>query len=248
MYSITELARVSGVTTRTLRYYDEINLLTPSYTNQAGYRYYGKFELSVLQHILFLKELDLSLTDIRKIIHDDSQHTIPLFEAHYQQLLKKKERLNNIIFLMEQTLLEKKGDIMMTDLEKFDAFKQELVTNNDKQYGEKLNELYQKEHLDMSKHAMLSMSEDTYTHFIFLEKQLLDNLIPDVSVPSHTSETIFNLHREWLTIAWGFYQSDMHLGLSQMYVSDDAFINYYDSRCGTGATLKLQEIISYYIS
>lgn len=56
MYSIRELSEIAGVSARTLRYYDQIGLLKPAYTNEAGYRFYGEQEINMLQQILFYRE------------------------------------------------------------------------------------------------------------------------------------------------------------------------------------------------
>lgn len=66
MYSIKELSEISGVSTRTLRYYDEIDLLSPSCVNESRYRYYGEYEVMLLQQILFYKERGLDLNSIKK--------------------------------------------------------------------------------------------------------------------------------------------------------------------------------------
>ena len=66
-YTIKRLASLSGVSTRTLRYYDEIGLLKPLRINSSNYRIYGKTEVDRLQQILFYKELDVSLDDIKKL-------------------------------------------------------------------------------------------------------------------------------------------------------------------------------------
>ncbi|CAM5616222.1 MerR family transcriptional regulator OS=Lysinibacillus sphaericus OX=1421 GN=LS41612_05820 PE=4 SV=1 [Lysinibacillus sphaericus] len=78
-YTILQLAKLSGVSTRTLRYYDEIDLLKPARTNEAGYRFYGQQEVDILQQILFYKALDMKLETIHNIIHaPDFQHKAAL--------------------------------------------------------------------------------------------------------------------------------------------------------------------------
>ena len=69
-YSIKELSRLSGVSARTLRYYDEIGLLKPSRVTDTGYRYYAQPELALLQQILFYRERGFDLKTIQKLIYD----------------------------------------------------------------------------------------------------------------------------------------------------------------------------------
>jgi DNA-binding transcriptional MerR regulator len=69
-YTINELARLAGVSTRTLRYYDQINLLKPAFVNPSGYRIYGSAEVDLLHTILLYKELGFELNQIKAIIYD----------------------------------------------------------------------------------------------------------------------------------------------------------------------------------
>ena len=83
---ISDVAKLTGVTVRTLHYYDEIGLLKPSEVTQAGYRVYNDTDLEVLQQILFFRELDFSLEDIRKIMQN------PAYEKE-SSVRKQKELL-----------------------------------------------------------------------------------------------------------------------------------------------------------
>ncbi|MDP4158116.1 MAG: MerR family transcriptional regulator, partial [Bacillota bacterium] len=69
-FTVQSLGKLAGVSTRTLRYYDEIGILKPARINSSGYRIYGQREVDRLQQILFYRELGVSLEDIKKIITD----------------------------------------------------------------------------------------------------------------------------------------------------------------------------------
>lgn len=93
-YSIKELADLAGVTTRTLRYYDEIGLLKPKRINSSGYRVYGEKEVDLLQQILFYKSMDMKLEYIQKIISGpDFDIPIALID-HLQQLVLRRNQLD----------------------------------------------------------------------------------------------------------------------------------------------------------
>ena len=68
-YTIKKLSELAGVSTRTLRYYDEIGILKPARINSSGYRIYGEKEIDILQQILFYRELDFNLDSIRKLFN-----------------------------------------------------------------------------------------------------------------------------------------------------------------------------------
>ncbi len=101
-YAIQELANLSGVSTRTLRYYDEIDLLKPARTNEAGYRFYGQKEVDLLQQILFYRALDMKLATIQQILRaPDFQHKEAL-ESHRIALLQRKEQLEKLLQTVEK--------------------------------------------------------------------------------------------------------------------------------------------------
>lgn len=89
-YTTNKLARLAGVTTRTLRYYDEIGLLEPGHIKENGYRIYGQAQVDKLQQIMLYKELGVSLKCIKKIICDDHFDPNIALEKHLCSLLTKK--------------------------------------------------------------------------------------------------------------------------------------------------------------
>lgn len=81
-YTINNLSKLAGVSTRTLRYYDEIGLLKPKRISTSGYRIYGEDEVNLLQQILFYKELDLSLEKIRSIVNSEDFDCVAALYEH----------------------------------------------------------------------------------------------------------------------------------------------------------------------
>ena len=118
---VSEVAKLTGVTIRTLRYYDEIGLLKPSEITQAGYRIYSAADLELLQQILFFRELDFPLEEIRKIMRNPSYDREEALRKHRQLLLQKRRHLDGLISLVENTL---KGDVDMS-FKQFDASEME---------------------------------------------------------------------------------------------------------------------------
>ena len=104
LYTIKKIAEISGVSTRTLRYYDEISLLKPAQTNESGYRFYGEKEINRLQQILFYRELDIKLEDIKLILDQPNFSVERALTEHYQKLLMKKVRIENLIASIEKTM------------------------------------------------------------------------------------------------------------------------------------------------
>ena len=123
-YTIQELAQMSGVSTRTLRYYDEIGLLKPARTNEAGYRFYGQYEIDMLQQILFYRALDMKLATIQAIIQAPNFQHAEALKTHRVALLQRKEQLETILQTVEKTIQSIEEEQPMSNEEKFKGFKE----------------------------------------------------------------------------------------------------------------------------
>lgn len=118
---VSEVAKLTGVTVRTLHYYDEIGLLKPSEITEAGYRIYNAADLELLQQILFFRELDFPLEEIRRILQNPSYDREGALRKHRQLLLQKRKHLDGLISLVDNTL---KGETDMS-FKQFDASEME---------------------------------------------------------------------------------------------------------------------------
>lgn len=111
MKTISQVAKLAGISTRALQYYDEIGLLKPSSLTRSGYRLYDDEALQKLQQILFFKELGFSLKEISEIMHKPDFDRIAAFKKQKELLLLKRNRINRLIELL--TRLEK-GEMCMS--------------------------------------------------------------------------------------------------------------------------------------
>lgn len=231
-YSIRELADLAGISTRTLRYYDEIDLLKPCKVNENGMRFYGKQEVDLLQQIMFYREHDVKLDVIQQIIHQPDFDVEEALKEHLSVLLKKKERILALIRTVELTLDDWKGAYYMSDQVKFEAFKESLVEKHEQKYGKEAREKYGDESVDASHKKILNMTEQDYERFQNLEKEVLRQLeeaVKEGAKPdSETGKRIVMLHKEWLGFTWKEYTAQAHNGLVQMYLADDRFLQYYN--------------------
>ncbi|MCJ7738454.1 MAG: MerR family transcriptional regulator, partial [Anaerolineae bacterium] len=118
VYRISELARMAGVSVRTLHHYDHIGLLAPSARTEAGYRLYGDADLLRLQQILFFKELDIPLGDVRQILDDPGFDQVAALAQHRQSLLGRIERLRRLLKTIDRTMQKlTEDDMTLTDEE-----------------------------------------------------------------------------------------------------------------------------------
>ena len=121
-YTINQLAKLSGVSTRTLRFYDEIALLAPAYYGDNQYRYYKEDQLLMLQQILFFRELGFPLNDIQRIMGSDDFDKIESLKAHKSALQSNLERTTTLIKTIDKTISHLRGKIIMRDAEMYDGF------------------------------------------------------------------------------------------------------------------------------
>lgn len=121
-YTVKKLANLSGVSIRTLRFYDTIGLLKPAYYGDNNYRYYEDEQILMLQQILFYRELNFSLNDIQKIISSDNFNKIDALISHKQILAQSLNRTKKLIKTINQTIAHLRGKITMHKEELFIGF------------------------------------------------------------------------------------------------------------------------------
>ena len=102
MKTISQVAKLTGISTRTLQYYDEIGLLKPSETKDSGYRLYNDDALQELQQILFFKELGFQLKEIKEILQRPDFDRIAAYKKQKELLLLKRNRTDRLIQLLER--------------------------------------------------------------------------------------------------------------------------------------------------
>lgn len=247
-YTIRKLSQTAGVSTRTLRYYDEIGLLKPARVNSSGYRLYGSKEVELLQQILFYRELDVSLEEIKKIISAPSFDVKGALEEHRAKLLAKRNRLDMLIENVDKTIENTEGRTMMSDKERFEGFKKSMVEENERQYGEELRQKYGKETIDQSNQKVLQMTVADYNEAERLGQEVLENLKEAMKTgdPGSTAaQKTAELHKRWLGYYWNSYSKEAHAGLARMYVDDERFAVYYDKVEQGGAVFLRDAILSY---
>ncbi len=126
-YTVKKLSELSGVTIRTLHFYEEIGLLKPAYHGSNGYRYYEEKELMQLQQILFFKELGFSLKQIQKVLGRDDFNQLSALYSHRKSLNQQWEKIGQLLKTIDKTIKHLKGKKKMKDKEIFDGFNITLV-------------------------------------------------------------------------------------------------------------------------
>ncbi len=231
-YTIQQLARLSGVTRRALRYYDQIGLLRPGRTTAAGYRIYGPEQVDRLQQILFYRALGLDLAAVREALDDPAFDRQAALQSHLSALEAQRDRLDSLILTVRKTLDAEQGGTTMSDLEKFECFKQNVITRNEETYGAEVRARYGDAAVDAANARVLSLTQAEYARWTALGEQVLTGLAAAVRAGRDPAgpegRALAELHREWLSYSGLSYTPQAHAGLAALYTEDPRFTAYYD--------------------
>ncbi|MEH7304730.1 MerR family transcriptional regulator [Neobacillus drentensis] len=230
-YTVQKLGSLAGVSTRTLRYYDEIGILKPARINSSGYRIYGQEEVDRLQQILFYRELGISLENIKEIVTAPSFDGAAALKDHRKKLLEKKQQLELLIANVEKTIAVTEGRMKMSNKEKFEGFKKKMIDENEKKYGKEIREKYGDDTVNKSNAKLQNMTQEQYDEVTALAEKVTKTLAEAFRTGDPTGELAqkaADLHKQWLCYYWNEYNKEAHAGLAQMYVDDERFTSYYD--------------------
>ncbi|MDP4093707.1 MAG: MerR family transcriptional regulator [Bacillota bacterium] len=246
--TVQKLGRLAGISTRTLRYYDEIGILKPARINSSGYRIYGSKEVDRLQQILFYRELGLSLDDIKENVMSPDFDGIKALKEHREKLLEKRKLLDKLIANVDNTIAFQEGRVTMTDKEKFEGFKQNLIDENEKKYGKEIREKYGENQVVRSNQKVKNMTQEQYAHVEKLSADIIETLKAAYAAGDPAGELAqkaVDLHRQWLCYFWDSYSKEAHAGIAQMYVCDPRFTEYYDKH-QPGLAVFLRDAVNIY--
>jgi DNA-binding transcriptional MerR regulator len=249
-YTVQKISHMAGISTRTLRYYDEIGILKPARINSSGYRIYGQAEVDRLQQIMLYREMGVNLDVIQDILSSKTFDEMAALKDHLVKLLAQRQQIEMLINNVEKTIESREGRRIMKDNEKFEGFKKKLVEDNEKKYGQEIREKYGEESVKASNAKMMNMTEAQYVEFEKLGQEVLDTLEKAFATGDPAGELgqkTADLHRQWLCYTWDSYNKEAHAGLAQMYVDDERFTAFYDKK-QPGLAVFLRDAIHIYTS
>jgi DNA-binding transcriptional MerR regulator len=247
-YTINKLSRIAGVSARTLRYYDSINLLKPLKVNESGYRIYGQQQVDMLQQILFYRELGFELSKIKDVIHAPSFEKLGALENHLTMLKERQNEIEALINNVEKSISAEKGDINMKDEEKFEGFKKEMIEENENKYGTEAREKYGNDAVDKSNAKLMGLSKADYDRMEDTNRRFMETLKAafEVGDPAgKLAQEACELHKQWLMFFWESYSKEAHKGIAQMYVADERFAANYE-KIAPRCTAFLRDAIMIY--
>lgn len=247
MYKISEVAKISKITVRALHYYDEIGLLTPS-VDDKGYRLYSENDFLRLQQIMFFRELDFSLKDIKLIMDSPNFNREEALIKHRELLNKKKERIEEIISTLNKSLDEIKGETIMKKEDMFKGFSTKEIESHKKKYAKETKEKYGESSEYKESELKTSNYDDKKWSEIINDMNEIYFEISKHIGEDPKNEDVQNLIGRWREhITKNYYNCSVEVfeGLGEMYISDSRFTKNID-KYGEGLAEFLSQGIKFY--
>lgn len=247
-YKVKEVADIAGVSVRTLHHYDAIGLLKPESVTAAGYRLYTEKDLEKLQQILFFKELDFNLHEIKEILENPKFDRIYVLKAHRDLLREKKGRLEKIINTVEKTINSIEGGAKMNKKEMFNGFSVTELENHKNKYAKEIKEKYgNSDAYKESERKTSNYKTEDWNNIMLGGNKIFTKLIGLMDKSADCPE-VQNVVEEWRQyITDNFYNCtpEIFSCLGQMYIYDERFKNFFNQNT-PGLAEFLSEAIEIY--
>lgn len=224
-YTVKQVAQLAGVSIRTLHHYDRLGLLKPSVRTEARYRLYGEPELMRLQQILFYKELDVALHEIKAILDDPDFDQRTALETHKQAIMARRDRLTALLTTLDKTIstLNNKS-AMMTDEELYAGFPK------GREYRHEAANKYGEETVSRSEAHLKQMGKAHFEQLKAEQQDIAQTLAGMVAMDPASASVQQQMARHYANIValWGnavpeSKRLEVYKGLGQLYVDDPRY-------------------------
>jgi MerR family transcriptional regulator, multidrug-efflux activator len=247
VYKVKQVAELSGVSVRTLHHYDRIGLLVPESTTPAGYRLYTKQDLERLQQILFFREMDFTLQEIKDILNRSDFDRKESLNKHRESLLTKKKRLEEMIATVDRTIIALQGGEKMSDKDMFQGFDISEIEAHQKKYSEEAKKKYGKETVENVEKRTSAYSSEDWGTIQTKTEDIYKRVIARMDHGPEDSE-VQQAVADWRQlITDNFYDCtiDIFRGLGDLYVDDPRFTKNID-KYQEGLASFLRKAMHYY--
>lgn len=216
--TIKEIAQLAGITVRTLHYYDQFGLLKPAVTENNGYRLYDEQSLKELQQILFFRELDIPLKQIKQIMLSESYDEKKTLSKHKELLKLKRDRISGLIKLIDSTLGGEKVSFKEFDMTEIEKHRQKYAEEAKQRWG----------NTDAYKQSAAKTKKYTKEDWKKINEESA-KVFEDFAAcmrgeeGSKSSDKLVKLWQQHITKYYYDCTDEILLGLSEMYVQDERF-------------------------
>jgi MerR family transcriptional regulator, thiopeptide resistance regulator len=229
-YSVSQIARLAGVSVRTLHHYDQIGLLSPAGRSGAGYRRYGDDDLRRLQQIMFYRELGFALSDITDMVSDPDAEPAEHLRRQHGLLVARLERTRRLVTAVERAMEAEKLGISLTPEERLEVF----GDHDPAQWTDEVTERWgDTDAYRQARQRMRSYGKDDWLAIKAEAVQITAAFVaaraagqaPDSAAATSLAEQ----HRQHISHWFYDCPPEMHRGLGEMYVADSRFAANYES-------------------
>ncbi|SDF61822.1 DNA-binding transcriptional regulator, MerR family [Lentzea fradiae] len=222
-WSIAQVARMSKVTSRTLRHYDSIGLLSPAWVGDNGYRYYEKEQVHRLQQILLLRDLGLGLDVVAEVLNGTDQLTV--LRNHHRWLQDEKQRLDRLAGTVARTIRELEGGDEVKMEELFDGFDAKKQERHEAELVERFGEGV-KEHIAESKEKAKGWTRADADRFMGEWREIAHEFgvlyKAGTAIDAPETQELVDRHHRWIRLSWT-PDRESYSGLADLYADSDEF-------------------------
>ena len=232
MHTVKQLARLSGVSVRTLHYYDQIGLLRPAQVGANGYRYYGREEMLRLQQILLHRELGLPLDAIATLLDDSDRGRVDRLREHRQQLMQRTDHYRELIATVDRTIAELEGGPKVDTKQLYSGFSPAKQAEYEAQLVERFGEPM-RDSIETSRRHIEKLGSDGIAARIKdlaeIEAALAQHCRKQTPAGDPAVNALLVRHRAWVSGMWGKpCPAWRYAGLADLYESHPDFRARYE--------------------
>lgn len=249
-YGVKAIAKISGVSIRTLHYYDKIGLLKPLHRTNVGYRFYGEQQLLRLQQILFYKELGFALKKIQQLLDNSDFDLVEALEQHKLVLSARQKRIDALISTIDTTIHHlKKDTVMKNPADLYKGLSKEMGTSIRKEAIDK----WGKTAIEQSEKDLLKLGKVGFDS-LKIEQTTITNVLFDKRTDDPKSEQIQSLIRQhyhiirqfWGTSVKSTQQPTVYKNLGQLYIDDTRYLAR-NGQAQPEFAVFMQQAMSYFV-
>ncbi|WP_055049318.1 MerR family transcriptional regulator [Devosia sp. A16] len=231
--TVAEVAKLSGVSIRTLHHYDQIGLLRPAFTGHNRYRHYGQEQLLRLQQILLHRELGIPLSDIAAILDAPDFDRLAALRRQRERLNQEAKRYARLVRTIDRTIASIEGECVMKNEDLYKGVSPDKQAEYEawlvEQYGGDMPEriaLSRGRYEKLSEAEKLELNRELHD----MEQGLAEGLRRGVPMGSPTLDPLLNRHRMWVSQMWGRpCPPEAYAGLADLYLQHPNFVARYET-------------------
>ena len=222
---IGEVSKITGITIKTLRHFDKIDLLRPSSRDESGYRRYSRQDLLKLQSVLFYRELKIPLNEIKQLLNQNEIQLIDHLKNHEKSLNSELERIQTLLKTLNKTIKHMENNTPITEEELYEGFSKEEI----KAIKTEVQEKYDPKIVVESQNKVKSWTRDQLNSNKQVEASINFQLSELMHLPIDSPKVQEQIakHFDWVN---QFYTctNEIYIGLSDLYVTDARFMSHYE--------------------